>query len=502
MKKYIPHVLMVCLFIQALEAQTVEDALRYIRPELKGSARYVSMGGAFHALGGDFSAVKDNPAAAAVFLNTEIGATLNQLDNQIDATYFGRKNTVNSQASNLEQFGLVLVLDDTQEGDFIKLALAYNYQNERVFNSQYNALGTNTTRGLDDYFLAFAQGIPFKEIKTYDNESIASSYQYLGENIGFESQQAFLGYQGYLINPVEETDGNRDYVSNSNPQNQAVDHNFLVTQSGRNDKHTFTLSTQYQEQLYLGFNLNTHTVQYRKIDNLVENNYGSGSAFNFSEFENDLITNGEGFSFQLGAIYKPTTQLRISLSYQSPIWYNFTDELLQKVISSRADGMDTIDPQIVNLFQYQWSTPAQYSGGLAYVFGNKGLISFQYDRANYQKTTYNIGNGNENFITQNKRFQDELQWAGTLRLGGEYRLNQLSLRLGYYQQQSLNKSRPDTNTGYSGGLGYDFGASKLDLALYKSTRNHQEPLYPLGLTDPIGLKNEQLQFLVSYILKL
>lgn len=502
MKKYIPHVLMVCLYTQALQAQTLEDALRYTRPELKGSARYVSMGGAFHALGGDLAAVKDNPAAAAVFLNSEIGATLNNLDNQIDANYYGRNNTVNSRAFNIEQFGLVLVLNDTQEGDFIKLAFAYNYQNERIFDNKYNAIGTNTTRGLDDYFLAFAQEIPFRDIKTYDDESIASSYQYLGENIGFGSQQAFLGYQGYLINPVQETDGNQVYVSNSNPQNQAVDHDFLVTQSGKNTKHTFTLSAQYQEQLYLGFNLNTHTAQYRKIDNLVENNYGSGSAFNFSEFENDLITNGEGFSFQLGAIYKPTTELRISLSYQSPIWYNFTDELLQKVISSRADGTDTIDPQIVNLYQYQWSTPAQYSGGMAYIFGNKGLISFQYDRANYQKTTYDIAGGDENFITQNKRFQDELQSAGTLRLGGEYRFNQLSLRAGYYQQQSLNKSRPDTNTGYSGGLGYDFGASKLDLALYKTTRNHQEPLYPLGLTDPIALQNEQLQFLVSYTLKL
>ena len=59
----------------------MDDVLRYTRPELKGSARYVSMGGAFHALGGDLSAVSDNPAAAAVFLNSELGVTVNAMDN-------------------------------------------------------------------------------------------------------------------------------------------------------------------------------------------------------------------------------------------------------------------------------------------------------------------------------------------------------------------------------------------------------------------------------------
>ena len=35
------------------------------------------MGGAFGALGGDVSAISDNPAGSSVFLNTEIGGTIN-----------------------------------------------------------------------------------------------------------------------------------------------------------------------------------------------------------------------------------------------------------------------------------------------------------------------------------------------------------------------------------------------------------------------------------------
>ena len=76
-KKFILHVLVPFLYPLLAYTQSMEDILRYTRTELKGTARYVAMGGAFNALGGDFSAIKDNPAAAAVFLNSEIGLTLN-----------------------------------------------------------------------------------------------------------------------------------------------------------------------------------------------------------------------------------------------------------------------------------------------------------------------------------------------------------------------------------------------------------------------------------------
>ena len=133
----------------------MDDVLRYTRSELKGSARYVSMGGAFHALGGDLSAVSDNPAAAAVFLNSELGVTVNAMDNKINANYFGVNNKLDSRSTDIDQFGVVLVLNDTKENDFVKVSFAYNYQNEQVFNNKYNAIGTNPNRGLDDYFLTF-----------------------------------------------------------------------------------------------------------------------------------------------------------------------------------------------------------------------------------------------------------------------------------------------------------------------------------------------------------
>ena len=503
MKKYIVYVLMVFLYTSGSFAQSMDDVLRFVRPELKGSARFTAMGGAFNALGGDLSAIKDNPAGAAVFLNSELGMTINSIDNKMDATYFGNTNPVDSRSFEFEQFGMVLVLNNTAGDDqFLKISLGYNYQNERIYNDKYNAIGENPNRGLDDYFLFFANGVPYEDIKTYDNEPLSTSYRFLGENRGFSSQQAFLGYQGFVINPVSTQDGNTQYVSNSNPQGGPVQHNYFVTRTGKNTKNTFTLAAQYQQNLYLGLNLNSHRMEFKRVDNLIEDNYGLGSTFNYTEFQNELFTVGNGFSFQLGGIYKANENIRISLSYQSPIWYEMTDELLQFIISSKSNGTDTVDPQVVNVYDYNFSTPSIFSGGLAYIFGTQGLISLQYDFSSFQNTQFDIGEGDKNFINQNERIKKNLQSAGVLRLGGEYRIDRFSLRAGYFNQQSINKTSNDLSNGFTGGLGYDFGGSILNLSLTQSEYQHSERIYQDGLTDPIRLNKDQIQFLVSYSFKL
>ncbi|MEK9604128.1 MAG: transporter [Flavobacteriaceae bacterium] len=502
MIKYIPHVLMALLYALNTQAQSMDDLLRFVRPEMRGTARYVAMGGAFNALGGDLSAIKDNPAAAAVFLNSEVGITINSVDHQTAANYFDNSNSISSRSFDIDQFGIVLVTKNTTESEFVKLTFGYNYQKERVFNHKFNAIGTNQSRGLDDYFLAYANGIPFKDIKTYDDESVSESYRYLGENIGFGAQQAYLGYQSQVINPNSYEDDNIKYYSNSNPGGAFVDHNFFVTHSGKNTKHSFNLSTQYQENLYLGFNINSHQIEFRRIDNLIEKNYGSDSTFNYTEFENDLFTSGEGFSFQLGVLYKPLKNVRMGLSYQSPVWYQMKDELSQYIISSKSNGTDTFDPQITNIYEYSFSTPSELSGGLAYVFGTKGLLSLQYDLVDYRNTSFNIKNGDVNFINQNKKIEQTLTTAATLRLGAEYRINRLSLRTGFSKQESLHKSFEDNYISMSSGIGYDFGGSVLSLTLSKAEYKRTESMYQVGLTDGIKIKNDQTHFLVSYVLKL
>src|ERR1043166_10287149 len=52
-------------------AQNDVDALRYSQTGLAGTARFISMGGAFGALGGDFSTLSWNPAGLAIYRTSE-----------------------------------------------------------------------------------------------------------------------------------------------------------------------------------------------------------------------------------------------------------------------------------------------------------------------------------------------------------------------------------------------------------------------------------------------
>ena len=73
---------------QFIISQNINDVNYLTRSVLSGSARYTSMAGAFGAIGGDLSAISDNPAASSVFLNTEIGGSVNFQAIKSDGNYY------------------------------------------------------------------------------------------------------------------------------------------------------------------------------------------------------------------------------------------------------------------------------------------------------------------------------------------------------------------------------------------------------------------------------
>ena len=60
----------------AMSAQSAVDEYSLSQTETRGTARFMAMGGAFTALGGDLSTLTQNPAGIGVYRRSEIGATL------------------------------------------------------------------------------------------------------------------------------------------------------------------------------------------------------------------------------------------------------------------------------------------------------------------------------------------------------------------------------------------------------------------------------------------
>jgi hypothetical protein len=501
MKKYLSVILLGLLFTN-VQSQEVSDALRYAQTNLNGTARFRAMSGAFGALGGDLSSITVNPAGSVVFANNFVGGSLSDFVVRNNSNYLGTKNSTTKNSLDLNQAGGVFVFkNDDKHSDWKTFALSLNYENASDFTNSIFSSGTNIN-SIDKYFLSYANsnnGVPLNFLITNTNETVSQLYSYLGNNLplnsapnigGFQAQQALLGFQGYIIDNVLSTSTRDVYASNVRFGGNYKQENSYVTR-GYNGKLSFNASGQYQNWLSVGLNLNSHFNDYKQSTSFYEsnsNNLDSNIRVKNARFNNELHTFGTGFSLQIGAIAKINKEFRAGLSYESPTWYELNDELTQSLTatSSSTAGVlspDVVNPNVTNVYEpYKLQTPSKYTGSLAYVFGKRGLISVDYSVKDYSNTKFKPLN---EFERVNSQMTKLLSTSAEFRVGAEYRIKLLSLRAGYRTEQSPYKDKKIMGDlyGISGGFGYDFGGTKLDLSYAYAKRSSQQQFFSQGFTD-------------------
>ena len=488
MKKYI-FLLLIGLTFSVAQSQEITDALRYAQDNLNGTARFRAMSGAFGALGGDLSSININPAGSAVFANNQVAITLSNYDTKNNSNYFGTATTQKDNSFDLNQAGGVFVFNSgNPNSDWKKFSLSVNYDNVNNYNNSSFSAGTNPNNSIANYFISYANGVPLNALEN-------SSYESLDNG----AQQAFLGYQGFVINPVDGNNPNNTQYTSNVPAGGNYYQENAISSNGYNGKLSFNAATSYRDKLYIGLNLNSHFTDYRKSSSFYEDNNNLLDA-NYKikrlSFENDLYTYGTGFSFQVGAIAKVTDEIRLGLAYESSTWYHLSDEFSQKLVavSSNSSGElspDVVDPKITNLYQpYKLQTPSKLTGSFAYVFGKSGLISVDYAIKDYSETKFKPENDTY-FRNLNSNMNSILDKTNEVRVGAEYKIEAWSLRAGYRYEQSPYKNKKTVGdlTGYSGGLGYNFGSTKLDLAYSYAERNSQQGFFSQGLTDGASINS-------------
>ncbi|WP_278035257.1 OmpP1/FadL family transporter [Flavobacterium nitratireducens] len=498
MKKYL--FILLGLTFNTIQSQEVVSGLRYAQDNTTGTARFRAMSGAFGALGGDLSSINVNPAGSAVFLNNQLGFSFSNFDIKNNSEYYGSQLTGKKNALDLNQAGGVFVFKNYDpKANWKKFSLAINYENTNNFNNTTRTFGTNPTNSVANYFLSYANANP---AKNQAGIPLGTLKQYNYFDFNYVDQQAYLGYRGYLINPISDTDDNVEYISNApvgtSPNNSNYYQENTIISEGYNGKLSFNAATSYKDILYLGLSLNSHFTDFRQNTLFYEDN---GNASNFDDlkavsFENNLYTFGSGFSFQLGAIAKINNELRLGISYESPTWNKLNDELRQNLITTTyitATTSNTNDPNsdgTVVYNDYKLKTPGKTTGSMALVFNKKGLISFDYSYKDYSKINYSIEDDSRNrFI--NSDIANELTAVSEIRIGGEYKIERLSLRGGYRFEGSpyKNKSTMGDLTGYSAGLGYNFGGTKADLSYAYAKRNSNQGFFSQGFTDGANINS-------------
>jgi hypothetical protein len=487
-------------------AQDITDAVRFSTDGIHGTARYRAMSGAFGALGGDMSAVSQNPAGSAIFNNSHTSFSMTNYGINNTTEYFGDINNSTNSNFELNQAGAAFVFNNTNENSpWKKFVLALSYEQTQNFDDDFFATGTNTN-SIDSYFLTNAQGLRLDEISAFDGETITDAYGEIGSSFGFANQQAFLGFESYILEPDVDDDANTLYTSNIAPG--TFNQEYFYAATGYNGKFTVNAAIEYQDNIYIGINLNSHFINYERSTYLFEENSNIGSLVSEVGFENNLSTIGTGFSFQLGGIAKLSDVIRVGLTYDSPTWFTISEETTQYLATSRDDNgsniTEILDPQIINVFpDYKLQTPAKVTGSVALVIDKQAIISFDYSRKNYGNTKFKP-ESDQYFSAQNNQISNSLKTANTYKIGGEYRLNRASFRAGYKLEES-----PYNNTnfygdlkGFSLGLGYNFGNTKVDLAYENSKRTLDSQLYNVGLTDAVRIDSENSNFTLSISLNL
>ncbi|MBU3025380.1 outer membrane protein transport protein [Zobellia galactanivorans] len=503
MRKYITFIgLLACV---VASAQNIDDVLRYSSENIQGSARFQAMGGAFGSLGGDLSALNINPAGSAVFNNGLFSVSGTNYSNKIDSDLNGSLNSTSSNNFDINQIGGAFVFKSTDaDSPWKKLTLALNYDLVQNFDSRSVTQG-RSNQGVDNYFLDFAEGIELDPLKLKANETLGDAYLAIGATNGlnFAGQQAFLGFQAGIIEPVSDTEDNTSYFSNADYDD--VNHDFRQDITGYNSKFTVNGATQYGDNLYFGASLNFHTLRYERLNRYSEtfNERGSGTA-RYIDFDNLLVTEGSGFSLSLGAIAKVNDFLRVGASYQSPTWYRLTDNFSQGIDSNfpnKESSFQFFNLNYINIFDYQIKTPGKLTGSISAVFGKSGLISFDYgyqDMSNAQlRPTSDAG-----FANENTYISETLGAVSTIRVGGEYRIQRVSLRAGYRYEQSPYESGDIIGdlTGISGGLGYSFRRSRLDLAISRTEQDRLQYFFDTGINTAALLNNVNTNVTLGYTL--
>lgn len=494
-----------------LSAQTHDNALRFSTETLDGTARYQAMGGAFGAVGADYSSLRQNPAGLGLFRSNEIQGTIAFGQNLDQATWYEEQykkghtafsgNMSVVLATPLRGSGLTfnLALGFYQRQSFARTFDVSNHQVTKFSLADFAAFITPTNVSSDDLLGKNAYGsVP------------APWLAILGHGAGWTTQRP----EGFY----ESAFNYRDKGGILGPSNSQL----RVNERGGIQDFDFNFGLNYSDRLYFGLGVKISALDYR-----MNSYYGEDFIDkDYLELANELRTSGSGASVSFGMIARVSDHLRLGAAIQTPTWFTLQDNYVASAESRYSRALDsegkplpekdwTVKDQTPGdaAWRYQLQTPTKIVLSGAFV-GRRGMLSLDYELANYTgiqlKDTYGP------FDNDNKLMKDYFTpMQSTLRLGGELRISpQFSLRAGGYWKQTPMKANFDSDPkqsatipvneagtvphyeivgmgyGVTGGLGWRFSPSSyLDLAVvYQGQKSH---MYPFP-TRYYGDNGEQL----------
>ena len=512
-------------------AQSAIDAYRFSQPDLRGTARFMGMGGAFGALGGDLSTLSQNPAGIGVYRSNELGFTLDLDVQKSTSDARGLKTSDNQTKFYLDNIGGVATI---RLGSSVipNLNFGFTYNKAVSFNRRYKGSIDKLQTSMSNYIAGIANN---QELTVPDVETTDTYDPYNPNDGGIQAPWlAILGYDSYLINP-KGNPNNPSWMGQFGDRTSGKA-NFDVTERGSVDEYNIAFGGNISNVVYWGMNFDIINFDYR-----LDSGYGedlTGAYVYNPTTENVAATdsrwrmrnayraNGTGFNYQLGVIVKPIQELRLGLAFHTPTWYNLTETYSagtsmqyygQNLSASTNDGYPGSQ-------DYNFNSPWKVIASVAGVIGSKFIISADYEWNGYKTMKFSEANNyyggdgywddpwdydyysvtpaslnNDPYAYENEDIKNVYRHTDTFRIGAEYRVTpSFSVRAGYSHVSSPVESKAknndmtiftvgtipnyrfDNDTNYiTCGLGYRHKGFYIDLAyVYKQMTSEYHAFTP------------------------
>ena len=482
-----------------LTAQIMEiDALKFIQSDINGTARYTGMAGAFGALGGDVSAIKDNPAGLGVYRSSDITITMNIMTQNTKAIWDGKNGNDRYYNTKLDNFAYVIALPTWAQQNGFNSGLLYSnfsfsYNRLKNFNRNMLINGGRFNVSMSDYM---ADLVYFAEEHTgmfFGPDDM----RYSNEDIAWLS---VLGYNAFLIN--ETADGWQPELRDG----ERTIPTYTLEERGFVNEYALAWSGNFSNRLYVGAGLNLQAIDYSIYSTYNEDFVGSTG--HYFELRNNFSASGVGYNMKIGAIYQPADFVRLGFAFQTPTRFVMSDvynpAIIYKLYSSALNDKNveyglvsgSTSPDMSGTSDYKIKNPMRLNVSAAFFLGKKGLLSTEYVYNAYGNTMfYDTKNSIRDFENQNDNMKNVLQDAHTIKIGVEFRAtDNVSLRTGFatataatkqdaIKQMFSNTMRTDTEffrhigTNYfTAGLGYREKHWYLDVAYMH--KQHNESFMP------------------------
>ena len=491
-------------------AQDTYDAQRWTNSDLNGTARFVSMGGALGALGGDLSVMSSNPAGTGLYRRSDIALTMSGV--------FGGKGAMDHDGSRVsfDQAGGILVFDfDGDFGALKNINIGVNYQKHRNFlfnqKTDLNLDGSSQT-----FQLADMANKGLLDAGLYN--SSASSHNKVDYNhfMGDAAYLATFESKNGCVLPTDVDDADNPVMEYGYYPYDGVPAKYGYHEKaeyGSNNQCDINISTNISDKLFLGMSFGVYDLDYSR-----ESSYSElGADNNDYEILSSYNTSGDGYDVKFGAILRPIEDnpFRIGLAVHTPTYYRFTDSNYGEMYLN-GNGVAYIDNED---FEYRYRTPWKFNASLGYTFGKFAAVGAEYEVSDLSTAKYSDFEdygGLQYFKAINRATKDMLATQHIIRVGAEVKpTDDISLRAGYNFVSSPFKSGCYRSIDYDGvytetdytnwkainrltfGLGYKFKGGYFDVAYQLQLQKGDYYAFDDVYLKPTKINNNRSQVMAT-----